>query len=647
MPAAAYQDDLGREVSVRGAPRRVVSLAPGATESLCAIGIGDSLKGITTDDSYFECLIGKEAVGPAAAPDWGRVLALKPDLLLLAAGDLAAAEAATAGRKIPIIAWDDNVSPEAAQDRILRLGALFGKTKEAKEAVAESQDFLDTIRLKAAKIPEAERLRVLRLRALPDGGLGTCGSASGEAATIRAAGGVPPALEGAGTVPLDGKALRAFDPQFAYACADDRAAIEAVKGKSPWSGSKALKSVHYYPCQLTDHPSAHAGYFVAWLSSDLYADSYGDPANFVLGNAISKRTPVAIKGIPYVKDASVVEYKLFDFPHRTLLINFASPQDVVSTGDGAPWKGVTAVGNSGSPPMAWGIHHKNGWESAQATLYDALGVDRDKTSLIFTGADLRALAVRSASFKDLRVTALATAGVDGNAIRTSKDKGAWFQPGTINVVLLTNRTLSPTGAASAIIVATEAKTAALWDMDVRSAETPKENPATGTGTDDIIVVQGSGGNPLDYTGGHSKIGELIARVVYDAVVEAVAKQNGKGKVRPVWLRLAERGIVTSELGPDFQGKGALPGFEDEFMKLLLEERPQALLEAAFALDDAAVMGEYSSIRQFRDFAAQEASGIAGRDIGPVRQLVTDKGIPPALAAALDALGSALLARNGL
>ena len=81
------------------------------------------------------------------------------------------------------------------------------------------------------------------------------------------------------------------------------------------------------------------------------------------------------------------------------------------------------------------------------------------------------------------------------------------------------------GMARAIITATEAKTAALEDLHVPSTYT-KNGQATGTGTDSIIVVSGTSGPRVTYPGGHSRIGELMGKAVYEAVVEALGKQNG-------------------------------------------------------------------------------------------------------------------------
>ena len=51
-----------------------------------------------------------------------------------------------------------------------------------------------------------------------------------------------------------------------------------------------------------------------------------------------------------------------------------------------------------------------------------------------------------------------------------------------------------------------------------------ELQATGTGTDNIVVVKGFG-RGVDYTGGHTKMGEMIAKAVKRSVIEALIKQD--------------------------------------------------------------------------------------------------------------------------
>jgi adenosylcobinamide amidohydrolase len=79
--------------------------------------------------------------------------------------------------------------------------------------------------------------------------------------------------------------------------------------------------------------------------------------------------------------------------------------------------------------------------------------------------------------------------------------------------------------ARALITITEAKTAAFEDLRIPSSYT-KGVQATGTGTDNIIIAGGTMGPRVTYTGGHSRIGELIGKAAYEAVIEALGKQNG-------------------------------------------------------------------------------------------------------------------------
>ena len=70
------------------------------------------------------------------------------------------------------------------------------------------------------------------------------------------------------------------------------------------------------------------------------------------------------------------------------------------------------------------------------------------------------------------VYALVTAGVQDNAVRASVDEGRFYEPGTINVIILTNMQLTPRALTRAMISATEAKSAALQDLDIRTRILP-------------------------------------------------------------------------------------------------------------------------------------------------------------------------------
>lgn len=76
-------DDIGRRVAFDGIPRRIVSLAPSLTESLFALGADSLLVGVTAHCNYPPEARTRTVVGDLLTPDVERILALKPDLVLI------------------------------------------------------------------------------------------------------------------------------------------------------------------------------------------------------------------------------------------------------------------------------------------------------------------------------------------------------------------------------------------------------------------------------------------------------------------------------------------------------------------------------------------------------------------------------------
>jgi iron complex transport system substrate-binding protein len=81
--ARSVTDDLGRRVGADVAPRRIVSLAPSLTEMLFALGAAEQVVGVTSFCNYPREATGKTVVGDMVTPDIERILALKPDLVII------------------------------------------------------------------------------------------------------------------------------------------------------------------------------------------------------------------------------------------------------------------------------------------------------------------------------------------------------------------------------------------------------------------------------------------------------------------------------------------------------------------------------------------------------------------------------------
>jgi len=85
-PTQYVFDDLGRLVAINGTPQRIVSLAPSNTEILFALGVGEKVVGVTDWCDYPSEALEKEKVGSYDTPDVEKIVALNPDLVLVAYG---------------------------------------------------------------------------------------------------------------------------------------------------------------------------------------------------------------------------------------------------------------------------------------------------------------------------------------------------------------------------------------------------------------------------------------------------------------------------------------------------------------------------------------------------------------------------------
>ncbi len=234
-----------------------------------------------------------------------------------------------------------------------------------------------------------------------------------------------------------------------------------------------------------------------------------------------KELPLKIQGV----QAKIVYYTYMGFNANTLLVSFNEKRRVLSTTDG--YKKVKYVANA-YVPYAVSEHFISSYKNFRKSFLEALGISHDDLALLSTGVNIDNLAICEQSFQEFSVCCMVTAGVKGNAQRVGVDTASYIEKngeflkisGTINIILLTNAVLSVGSMARAIMTITEAKTAALQDLDVRSTFTP-QCQATGTGTDNAIVVSGKSGEKIKFLGGHTKLGELIGFSTKNAVTEAI------------------------------------------------------------------------------------------------------------------------------
>lgn len=635
-----FNDDGGHPLTITKPPQRIVSLVPGVTEVIAALQADEKLVGITYHTTMPTRLQKRAAVvGGFFSPSLQRIKALTPDLVFIADrhNDLRPSLASKDCQVVEI----DTTSLLDSYDNINIIGKITEKPEAAARLVEKIKKKLDIISRKIALIPLSERRRVMRLMGRST--IMSPGDNSFQNEMIAAAGGIPPkwGLDGA-VVEIKQTAFQHFNPQFIYGCGGDRQLIKKLN-ETGWNQVEAVrnKAFQFFPCFLTCRAATHTGDFVSILAATIYPEQFSRRENLVLPEKVTAHHPIEIK-LDYVTKAEVLESTILDFTHRTLVIKLAKPMPIISTLEG-PLRGITMVGNHYLPPPSWNIVHMIGPEKFGQKVTTVLGYDNKTSSLLFTGADMRNLAVKHAGYKAMTVYAMVTAGVRSNAVRMGAETGRYYEPGTINIIIMSNMELSQRAMARAIISATEGKSAALQDLDIRSKSNPASLQATGTGTDNILVVSGQG-QKIDNAGGHSKMGELIARTVYQGVMEAVDKQNGLWSKRSIFHRLKERNISIYTFLQDCRWES--PNSNDElvgqFEELLFQPRYAVFMESALALTDAWERGQVENLDNFRNCSQMISAEIAGHSRKSFSCKYTGKTIPEPLEMALKALLNGLL-----
>lgn len=633
-----FTDSSGREISLSKQPVRVVSLVPSVTEMLLRIGAADAVVGITHHSVLLPASAGKEIIGGFFSPNLDRVASLQPDVIFYA--DLQ--------KDVPVRFRDKAVLIQLSArsiadgfDHIRLLGRIFQREEKADEIITEEERQLALIAAKVAQIPAQNRKRVMRLMGRDR--VMTPGDDSFQNEYIWAAGGIAPMFGKNGnivSVTLD--QWQEFNPEVIYGCGNDRRIIPILE-QPGWRNVDAVrdKRIIFFPCDLTCRAATHPGYFTSWLAARIYGNEFGNVRNYVLPEQVVSRVPLKID-LDYVHQAEIIESDIKDFRNKTVALTFKQPMTVVSTLEGQR-SGIITVANHYFPPPSWGLGHEKGLAALRKSTQRVLDFAADSTAMLFTGADMDNLVVVKKTFRDMEVIALVTAGVMSNAVRMSADTGSFYEPdttgknkkpGTINVLLLSNMKLSSRAMTRAIISATEAKSAALQDLDIRSTYSYIVGQATGTGTDNIIVVEGTGRH-IDSSGGHTKMGELMARAVYEGVRKAVQRQNGLVADRSIFQRLKERKISLHTICKNYVSQEKPEVLRRQMETILLQPQYANFLKAIMAVSDDFETGLIDDLSSVDFWCQAVAKQLAGREVAVDVKEVDD--LPRVLAKGLGAL----------
>jgi len=148
-----FKDDTGREVRLKAPARRIVTLAPHATEILHAAGAGDRLVGTVDYSDYPPSAKALPRVGSYERLDLEAIAALKPDVVIAwETGNPAGQVEKLRTLGLTVYASQPNRMEDIAA-QIERFGQLAGSEVLASTAAAQFRQRLETLRRANARKP--------------------------------------------------------------------------------------------------------------------------------------------------------------------------------------------------------------------------------------------------------------------------------------------------------------------------------------------------------------------------------------------------------------------------------------------------------------------------------------------------------------
>lgn len=146
-------DDSGRRVVLARPAQRVISMAPHVTELLFAAGGGARIVGAMNYSDYPQAARTIPLIGSNSQIDLERVIALKPDLLIVwQSGNTARQLAQLQSLGIPVF-YSEPRSVETVATSLLRFGQLLGTGPVANAAAAQFRAKVAALRTRYASRP--------------------------------------------------------------------------------------------------------------------------------------------------------------------------------------------------------------------------------------------------------------------------------------------------------------------------------------------------------------------------------------------------------------------------------------------------------------------------------------------------------------
>jgi iron complex transport system substrate-binding protein len=271
--ARTFVDDLGRLVAINGTPQRIVSLAPSNTEILFALGLGDKVVGVTDQDDYPPEAAEKEKVGGYINPDIEKIVALKPDLVLVAYGTSMDVIDSMVGLGLTVFGIKTTDLNDLLND-ITTVGKITGKEAKATALTSEMENTIKAVAAKTAELQQRPRVFYI----VGNGPLWTAGSGTFINELIEKAGGVNICENITGYSEVSLEYVVACNPQIIITSSWP-GVYEWAMNSTELGITDARQSGCVYTCDddLVQRPGPRLVEGLEWFAHFIHPEVFGEP----------------------------------------------------------------------------------------------------------------------------------------------------------------------------------------------------------------------------------------------------------------------------------------------------------------------------------------------------------------------------------
>ncbi|WP_085523509.1 ABC transporter substrate-binding protein [Tuberibacillus sp. Marseille-P3662] len=268
------KDQTGKQVTLKQAPERIVSLLPSNTEIAFALGLDDQMVGVTNNDTYPKAVKDLPKVGGLKI-NVEKVVSLNPDLVLAQQINKPKAIKKLRQSGIKVFVVKNPTTLNGIYDSITTIGKLTGMSDQSQHVIEDMKTTISDVKQKVKKADVKKKKIWTEISASPN--IYTAGQGTFMNQLIQIIGGNNVASDLQGYPKVTEEAAVKYNPDIIILTYGDQKAVQSVLNREAWQNVGAVKNERVYTINtnLVSRPGPRISKGVVELAKRVYPDAFG------------------------------------------------------------------------------------------------------------------------------------------------------------------------------------------------------------------------------------------------------------------------------------------------------------------------------------------------------------------------------------